>query len=100
MAYSDESYCQDCVHCVLQALAGLRIENNVKLSQALLEERSQKDIAVQQALAQARAAMPTSALTADKHDVTLVTDGKTTYHVQWVSPDMIEDDEIGQVVDD
>ena len=62
----------------------------MKLSQALLEERSQKDIAVQQALAQARAAMPTG-LAGDKlpSEMTLVTDGKTTFSVQWVSDDMI-----------
>ena len=63
----------------------------MKLSQAILEERSQKDIAVQQALAQARAA--TATLTAEKNDVTLVTDGKTTFHVQWVNPEILEENE-------
>lgn len=73
----------------------MRIEASMKLSQALLEERSQKDIAVQQALAQARTAMNSHSISPDKvnNDVTLVTDGKTTFTVQWVNPDMMDDGE-------
>ena len=51
------------------------------MSRALLEERSQKDIAVQQALAQARADMQ------EKIDsVTVVSDDKQVFTVTFASP--------------
>ncbi len=58
----------------------MRIEAQMNLSRAVIEERAQKDIAVQQALAQARAEMQ------EKIDsVTVVTDAdnKVAYNVTW-----------------
>ena len=64
----------------LQAINALRIESQINLSRTLLEERAQKDIAIQQALAQARAdkqpAEPFSGL---------LTDGKHAYNVAWIT---------------
>lgn len=63
---------------LFQALQAARIENQINLSRAVLECQAQKDIAVQSALAQARAEMQ------DKIDsVTLVAGDKVTYAVTW-----------------
>ena len=76
-----------------QAINVVRIEQQLKLRQALMEERAHKDIALQQAFAQARAAMPeaatavaTKTTSQPSSDLTLVTDGKNTYSVTWVNP--------------
>lgn len=52
-----------------------------------MEERSQKDIEMQQVLAQARASMPATVNLASERlsDVTLLTDGKNTYTVQFIN---------------
>ena len=70
----------------LQALTCVRVEASTKLSQAILEERSQKDIAMQQVLAQARANIPATLNIGSErlNDVTLLTDGKNTYSVQFL----------------
>ena len=72
---------------VLQAVTCERVEAAAKLSQTIMEERSQKDIEMQQVLAQARASIPaTVSLASDRiDDVTLLTDGKNTYTVQFIN---------------
>lgn len=58
----------------------MRIEAQMNLSRAVIEERAQKDIAVQHALAQARAEMQS-----DKLDTIGVSAAdKVTYSVTWV----------------
>lgn len=50
----------------------------MNLSRVVMDQRAQKDIAVQQALAQARAEMQ------EKMDsVTVISDDKVTYNVTW-----------------
>lgn len=50
----------------------------MNMSRIVMEQRAQKDIAVQQALAQARAEMQ------EKMDsVTVISDDKVTYNVTW-----------------
>lgn len=52
----------------------------MNLAKAVMEERAQKEIAVQQALAQSRAEMQ------EKMDsVTVVSNDKTAYTVEWVA---------------
>ena len=64
----------------LQAINAVRIEAQMNLSRAVIEERAQKDIAVQQALAQARAEMQS-----DKLDgIGVPAADKVTYSVTWV----------------
>ena len=60
---------------VFQAVNAVRIEAQMSISRAVIEERNQKDIAVQHALAQARAEM--------QETVTVVSDDKVTYNVTW-----------------
>ncbi|XP_074640036.1 deformed epidermal autoregulatory factor 1 homolog [Tubulanus polymorphus] len=70
------------------ALNAQRIEMSMNLSRAVLEERTHKDIAVQQALAQARADMQEKS--GLEGTTTLVTDDKAvTYRITWAdtSPD-------------
>lgn len=59
-----------------EALNTARIENHMSLQRTLMEERAQKDIAVQSALAQARAEM-------QDNSVTLVSSDKVTCAVAW-----------------
>lgn len=67
-----------------QALSAARIENQMALSRAVMEERAQKSIAVQQALQQARQEFQ------EKMDsVAVVSDDKcTTYSVNWGHQDV------------
>ena len=70
-----------------QALNAVRIEAQMNLSRAVIEERAQKDIAVQQALAQARADMQ------DKIEpITVVSaDGeKVAYQVTWSGQPIVQ----------
>lgn len=61
-----------------QALHAARLEAQMNLSRVLMEERAQRDLAVQQALVQGRAEM------SDKLDsVTVVTEDKVSYNVTW-----------------
>ncbi|XP_025097839.1 deformed epidermal autoregulatory factor 1 homolog isoform X2 [Pomacea canaliculata] len=61
-----------------EALNAARIEAQMNLSRVVMDQRAQKDIAVQQALAQARAEMQ------EKMDsVTVISDDKVTYNVTW-----------------
>ena len=65
--------------CFLQSINAMRIDAQMQLSRALIEERGQRDIAIQQALAHARADMH------EKISV-VVTDDKTGYNVShWTS---------------
>ena len=59
---------------ILQAVNAVRIEAQMQLSRALIEERAQKDIAVQQALAQARAEMSDKHTTVTAEPITVITD--------------------------
>ena len=94
----------------MQAINAVRIEAQITLSRTLLEERAQKDIAVQQALQQARADKqlhqqqvqqqveqqaqqqtqatvvtgPAGGSSASE-SVAVVTDGKHTYNVTWIT---------------
>lgn len=62
----------------LKALGASRIEAQLNLSRVMMEHKAQKEIAVQQALAQARAEMQ------EKMDsVTVISDDKVTYNVTW-----------------
>ena len=70
----------------IQALNAARIESQMNISRILMEQKAQKDIAVQQALAQARADMQ------DKIDTitviaegssTVISDDKGVYNVSW-----------------
>ena len=62
----------------VQALNAARIEAQMNVSRLMMEQKAQKDIAVQQALAQARAEMQ------EKMDsVTVISDDKVTYNVTW-----------------
>ena len=72
---------------LLQAVTCERVEAAAKLSQTIMEERSQKDIEMQQVLAQARASIPATVNLASERmdDVTLLTDGKNTYTVQFIN---------------
>ena len=72
---------------VLQAVTCERVEAAAKLSQTIMEERSQKDIEMQQVLAQARASIPATVNLASERmdDVTMLTDGKNTYTVQFIN---------------
>ena len=70
--------CLFCFHLLFQALNAVRIEAQMNLSRAVIEERGQKDIAVQHALAQARAEMQEKMET-----VTVVGEDKVTYNVTW-----------------
>jgi guanylate kinase len=66
---------------IFQAVNAVRIEAQMNLSRAVIEERSQKDIAIQQALNQARAEMQEKL-----ESVTVVTnDDKVRYNVQWTT---------------
>ena len=60
----------------------VRIEAQMRLSRVVMEERTQKDIAVQQTLAQARAEMQ------EKLDSLsgVTSDDKVTYQVTWAQP--------------
>ena len=59
----------------MQAINTMRIQGEMNLSHAILEERAQRDIAVQQALAQMRA---------ETHQEQVVTgEDKITYAVSW-----------------
>ncbi|XP_046325845.1 deformed epidermal autoregulatory factor 1 homolog isoform X1 [Haliotis rufescens] len=61
-----------------EALHAARLEAQMNLSRVLMEERAQRDLAVQQALVQGRAEM------SDKLDsVTVVTEDKVSYNVTW-----------------
>ncbi|KAK7107894.1 hypothetical protein V1264_015729 [Littorina saxatilis] len=61
-----------------EALGASRIEAQLNLSRVMMEHKAQKEIAVQQALAQARAEMQ------EKMDsVTVISDDKVTYNVTW-----------------
>ncbi|KAK7479643.1 hypothetical protein BaRGS_00029109 [Batillaria attramentaria] len=63
-----------------EALNAVRIEAQMNLSRVVMDQKAQKDIAVQQALAQARAEMQ------EKMDsVTVISDDKVTYNVTWNS---------------
>lgn len=63
-----------------EALNAMRIEAQMNLSRVVMDQKAQKDIAVQQALAQARAEMQ------EKMDsVTVISDDKVTYNVTWNS---------------
>merc|ERR1712241_866717 len=57
-----------------EAVNAVRIEAQMQLSRALIEERAQKDIAVQQALAQARAEMSDKHTTVTAEPITVITD--------------------------
>jgi type II secretory pathway component PulJ len=63
----------------VQAVNAMRIQGEMSISHAILEERAQRDIAVQQALAQMRAE------TQQEHTVT--GDDKIAYTVTWSSAD-------------
>jgi hypothetical protein len=54
------------------------MEAQMNTSRILMEQKAQKDIAVQQALAQARAEMQNKMDT-----VTVISDDKVTYNVTW-----------------
>ncbi|ESO84869.1 hypothetical protein LOTGIDRAFT_168359 [Lottia gigantea] len=64
----------------IKALNGQRIEAQMNLSRVVMEERAQRDIAVQQALAQARAELHQDNKVGS---VTVVADDKVTYNVTW-----------------
>ena len=64
-----------------QAVNAVRIEAQMNLSHAIIEERAQKDIAMQHALAQARAEMQSDKLDA----IGVSTADKVSYSVTWVS---------------
>ena len=66
----------------MKALNAVRIEAHMNLSRTVVEERTQKEIAVQHALAQARAEMQ------EKIDCVQVVTGdepKVTYNVNWTN---------------
>ena len=75
----------------------MRYEAQINLSRTMMEERAQKDIAVQHALAQARAEMQQ-----DKMDtVTVVSaDDKVTYNVTWVPTTQSGQNSIGTIMDE
>ena len=66
----------------LQALQAARLDAQMILQRAIIEERSQKDLAVHQAIAQARNDLQGKAET-----VTVVATGddKVTYNVTWTN---------------
>ncbi len=66
-----------------QAVNAVRIEAHMNLSRTVVEERTQKEIAVQHALAQARAEMQEKM---DSVQVVAVDDPKVTYSVNWTTP--------------
>ncbi len=67
----------------IQAVNAVRIEAHMNLSRTVVEERTQKEIAVQHALAQARAEMQEKM---DSVQVVAVDDPKVTYSVNWTTP--------------
>ncbi|KAK6169426.1 deformed epidermal autoregulatory factor 1 homolog isoform X1 [Patella vulgata] len=62
----------------IKAINAQRIEAQMNLSRVVMEERAQRDIAIQQALAHAR-----SELQDKVESVTVVSDDKVTYNVTW-----------------
>ena len=78
----------------MQAVNAVRIEAQMNLAKAVMEERAQKEIAVQQALAQSRQEMQ------EKMDsVTVVSNDKTAYRVEWVTQPSHGQSNIGNIMD-
>ena len=65
-----------------QAVNAVRMEAQLALQKAIMEEKAQKDIAIQHALATARAEMQEKF---DSGGVTVVTCDKVTYNEGWAS---------------